>query len=187
MLTLLLAVLISVDVVTVPWTDSDDVAEPLFEAVSVRDDALSHLNAKDAARATDAVSKLGETRQQLFEDAMYVFEQLKSNAVPVLNDVLNQADYSNRIYINVIYAAGRLREHGKDVSDPLFEFLKHKDSSVRIATAQALGKIGNASRHSVVFLRPLLKDPDPEVRKATRTALQQIGTKSALRAVKQSQ
>jgi HEAT repeat protein len=71
-------------------------------------------------------------------------------------------------------AGERLARYGAAVVPSLVEGLKNEEAAVRVAAAQALGKLGPAARDAVPALTEAEKDEKTEVQQAAKAALERI-------------
>lgn len=165
-----------------------DSATHLFEARNQLVTALNDEHETVRVLAADALSRLGSVGVspllQCFEDAESERRALVAfalgrmgpkakMAVPALKASLGEVVGETRL--NVGQALWQIEQHAWGIP-VLTQTLKYKpDANVRVASAEALGRIGTQAKRAVPDLAKSLSDESPLVRAAAATALAEIG------------
>ncbi len=132
-----------------------------------------------------ALKALNSWDYALVERAIWKLEVLGEKAVPSLITILSNTEYNDRIYINTLYATGRIGKGGAKASNVVAQYLTHENPDYRAIAANALARMGHHAKRAIPYLRRALDDDNSWVQLSAERALFEIGTPNALRALKE--
>lgn len=121
-----------------------------------------------------AIENLNTENTAVFEKSAYVFEQMGSDAIPVLVTELRNNKHEEKIRVNTLYILGRLGKTSQNAVFFISSFLRSDDPQTRAVAAMALGKIGPKASAVLEVLNNLRDDKDKWVRDSAAEAIDRI-------------